>query len=171
MIRRLACRKSIRPAHAGCVHESMTCRHPAACCALGCPMYHLISTRTQTTLAHPHRQRVFWTDIVLAQLAVPHRIQWSQLLPAHPAVLKHTPTRTHSSAGRCALAAAGAGQPDMLGRPTPAPARPGQESVWSYPRPAVAQPTSSTLRVEYNGKTIAETSKGFRTIETSHPPT
>lgn len=51
-------------------------------------------------------------------------------------------------------------QPDMLGRPTPLPAGPGQESVWDFPRPSIAQPETATLRVDFNGKTIAETSRG-----------
>ena len=57
-----------------------------------------------------------------------------------------------------------------LSRPKPLPAGPGQESVWQFPRPAVAQPTPAHLRVEFNGATIASTKSGFRTLETSHPP-
>ncbi len=56
-------------------------------------------------------------------------------------------------------------------RPTPDAARPGQESVWSYPRPAVAEPTIHRLRVLHRGVAIADTSRGVRTLETSHPPT
>lgn len=55
--------------------------------------------------------------------------------------------------------------------PTPDIAREGQESVWSYPRPAVAQPTDAHLVVILAGRTIAETRRAVRTIETSHPPT
>lgn len=55
--------------------------------------------------------------------------------------------------------------------PTPDPLLPGQESVWSYPRPAVAQPTEAHLRVQFGGQVVAETRRGVRTLETSHPPT
>ena len=56
-------------------------------------------------------------------------------------------------------------------KPIPLPARPGQESVWDYPRPAIAQPSVLALRVEFAGEVIAETSRGVRPLETSHPPT
>ncbi len=55
-------------------------------------------------------------------------------------------------------------------RPTPLPAGPGQTSVWSFPRPAVAEPAAAPLRVEFGGETVASTSAGVRTLETSHPP-
>ena len=55
-------------------------------------------------------------------------------------------------------------------RPIPDPVKPGQESVWSFPRPAIAQPVDALLRVVLAGRTIAETRRGVRTIETSHPP-
>eukprot|EP00899_Mesostigma_viride_P013209 jgi/Mesvir1/2188/Mv16693-RA.1 len=48
---------------------------------------------------------------------------------------------------------------------------PGQESVWDYPRPAIAQPTTKHLQVIFNNKTIMDTKRGFRVLETSHPPT
>ena len=56
-------------------------------------------------------------------------------------------------------------------RPAPLPAQPGQESVWDYPRPAVCEPETQPLRVEFGGACIADTKKGYRTLETSHPPT
>lgn len=56
-------------------------------------------------------------------------------------------------------------------RPKPIKPVPGQESVWDYPRPAIAEPTRLSLRVEFSGKVIAETTRGVRTLETSHPPT
>ena len=56
-------------------------------------------------------------------------------------------------------------------RPQPDPPKPGQESVWDYPRPAVAEPTPKRLRVVFGGQVIAETTRGVRTLETSHPPT
>jgi uncharacterized protein (DUF427 family) len=46
----------------------------------------------------------------------------------------------------------------------------GQESVWDYPRPPRVEPTNKHLRVVFNGETIAETTRGFRVLETSHPP-
>jgi uncharacterized protein (DUF427 family) len=52
----------------------------------------------------------------------------------------------------------------------PAPVGPGQESVWSYPRPAVAQPCRRRLRIVHRGVVVADTRKGVRTLETSHPP-
>jgi len=47
---------------------------------------------------------------------------------------------------------------------------PGQESVWDYPRPPALEPTTSLLRVEFGGVTIAETTRGYRVLETSQPP-
>lgn len=55
-------------------------------------------------------------------------------------------------------------------RPTPDPVRPGQESVWSYPRPPRLEPTPRHLRVELAGQVLAETGRGVRVLETSHPP-
>lgn len=46
----------------------------------------------------------------------------------------------------------------------------GQESVWDYPRPPLLQPTSKHLKILFNNKIIAETNRGFRVLETSHPP-
>ncbi len=57
------------------------------------------------------------------------------------------------------------------GHPKPDPKSPGQESVWDFPRPAVAEPTSKRLQVYFAGQLIADTTKGVRTLETSHPPT
>ena len=54
--------------------------------------------------------------------------------------------------------------------PTPDPPGPGQESVWAYPRPAIVERTSALLRVEFDGRVLAETRAGVRTLETSHPP-
>ena len=49
-------------------------------------------------------------------------------------------------------------------------ALPGQESVWDYPRPAVAQACHRHLVISHGGVTLAETRRGVRTLETSHPP-
>lgn len=55
--------------------------------------------------------------------------------------------------------------------PAPDVPAPGQESVWEFSRPSVAQPVDALLRVVLDGRVIAETRRGIRTIETSHPPT
>ncbi len=54
--------------------------------------------------------------------------------------------------------------------PIPDPVNANQESVWNFPRPAVAEPTSAHLKIVHRGVTIAETRRGVRTLETSHPP-
>ena len=54
---------------------------------------------------------------------------------------------------------------------TPDPTGPGQESVWGYPRPAIAERSPRRLRIVHRGVVVAETSRGVRTLETSHPPT
>ena len=56
-------------------------------------------------------------------------------------------------------------------KPQPDQVALGQESVWAYPRPAIAEPTSRRLRIVHRGVTVADTAKGVRTLETSHPPT
>ncbi|PWN22303.1 DUF427-domain-containing protein [Microstroma glucosiphilum] len=50
------------------------------------------------------------------------------------------------------------------------------ENVWKYPRPPALQKTASRLRVIWvhpGGKetTVADTTQGYRVLETSHPPT
>ena len=55
-------------------------------------------------------------------------------------------------------------------RPEPTPPLPGQESVWDYPRPAICEPTPAMLEVVFGGRTIARTTRGYRVLETSHPP-
>lgn len=47
---------------------------------------------------------------------------------------------------------------------------PDQESVWEYPRPPIVEKVSERLRVEFGGEIIADTSRAFRVLETSHPP-
>ena len=46
----------------------------------------------------------------------------------------------------------------------------GQESVWDYPRPPRLEPVAERLRVVAGGLTIADTTAGFRVLETSQPP-
>ncbi len=47
---------------------------------------------------------------------------------------------------------------------------PGAESVWDYPRPPRLEPVARRLRIEFGGVTVADTTAGFRVLETSHPP-
>jgi len=54
-------------------------------------------------------------------------------------------------------------------RPTSVP--PGKESVWDYPRPPRLETTPRHLVVHFAGEVIADTRRGFRVLETSHPPT
>lgn len=51
------------------------------------------------------------------------------------------------------------------------PPAPGRESVWDYPRPPRLEPVTARLRVLFNGVTVADTARGHRILETSHPPT
>jgi uncharacterized protein (DUF427 family) len=55
-------------------------------------------------------------------------------------------------------------------RPIPDPKTDEQESVWEYPRPAIAEQVSAHLKIIHRGVTVAETRRGVRTLETSHPP-
>jgi uncharacterized protein (DUF427 family) len=59
----------------------------------------------------------------------------------------------------------------LVGMKKRIPPKKGQESVWDYPRPPRLEPVAKTLVVELNGKVIAQTNKGYRVLETSHPPT
>ena len=57
-----------------------------------------------------------------------------------------------------------------------APARPdvpgpGQESVWDYPRPPRVDPSSESIEVWLGGERVALTTRSWRVLETSHPPT
>jgi uncharacterized protein (DUF427 family) len=56
-------------------------------------------------------------------------------------------------------------------KPNPTPPKLGQESVWDYPRPAILQDTNKHLKIICNGIILAETNRGKRVVETSHPPT
>ncbi len=47
---------------------------------------------------------------------------------------------------------------------------PGQESVWDYPCPPRIEPTNKSIRIVFNGETIAQTTRAIRVLETSHPP-
>ena len=45
------------------------------------------------------------------------------------------------------------------------------ESVWEYPRPPRVEPLHQRARVEFDGETIADSTRALRVLETSHPPT
>ena len=47
---------------------------------------------------------------------------------------------------------------------------PGQESVWDYPRPPRWEDSSRHIQVLFNGVLIADSHRGRRVLETSHPP-
>jgi uncharacterized protein (DUF427 family) len=44
------------------------------------------------------------------------------------------------------------------------------ESVWKYPRRPKVEQITQAIKVEFNGKTIAESSKVIRVLEKGHPP-
>ncbi len=54
-----------------------------------------------------------------------------------------------------------------VARPTRIEPGPGQESVWDYPRPPRLEPTTARLVVVHGGVVIADTTAGFRVLETS----
>lgn len=45
------------------------------------------------------------------------------------------------------------------------------ENVQDYPRPPALEPVTERLRVVLAGTIIADTDRGFRVLETHHPPT
>ena len=47
---------------------------------------------------------------------------------------------------------------------------PGQESVWDYPRPPRVEPCTRRVRIVHRGVVIADSTRAFRVLETSHPP-
>jgi uncharacterized protein (DUF427 family) len=55
-------------------------------------------------------------------------------------------------------------------RPDPDPVGAGQESAWDYPRPPRVEPVTARLTVVLGGVTIADTTRAYRVLETSHPP-
>jgi uncharacterized protein (DUF427 family) len=59
----------------------------------------------------------------------------------------------------------------VAGRPAPDRPLPGQESVWDYPRPPRLEQFRGRITVELGGETVASTNRGWRVLETSHPPT
>ena len=55
-------------------------------------------------------------------------------------------------------------------KPVPIPPAPGQESVWDYPRPPRLEPSLRHVQVWLGGVQIADTTRAYRVLETSHPP-
>ena len=49
--------------------------------------------------------------------------------------------------------------------------QPTVESVWDYPRPPRVEPSSELVEIELGGRVVARTTKSWRVLETSHPPT
>lgn len=45
------------------------------------------------------------------------------------------------------------------------------ESVWDYPRPPRLEPVKARLRVVFADHVVADSMRGYRVLETSHPPT
>jgi uncharacterized protein (DUF427 family) len=45
------------------------------------------------------------------------------------------------------------------------------ERVWDYPRPPALVPCDRRVRVEWAGEVLADSTRGLRVLETSHPPT
>ncbi len=58
-----------------------------------------------------------------------------------------------------------------MSRPKPEKPGPGQESVWDYPRPPRLETCTASIQVVLGGVTIADTTRSWRVLETSHPPT
>jgi uncharacterized protein (DUF427 family) len=54
--------------------------------------------------------------------------------------------------------------------PVPEEPNPGQESVWAYPRPPRLEAEPKRIRILFNGAVIADTTRAYRVLETSHPP-
>ena len=48
--------------------------------------------------------------------------------------------------------------------------RTGQESVWDYPRPPRLEPVDRRIRIVHGGVVLADTTRAWRVLETSHPP-
>jgi uncharacterized protein (DUF427 family) len=62
------------------------------------------------------------------------------------------------------------GRESPVMKPQRDPIAPGRESVWDYPRPPRVEPCSRRIRVVVGGEVIADSSRAWRVLETSHPP-
>ena len=56
-------------------------------------------------------------------------------------------------------------------RPKPEKPGPGQESVWDYPRPPRLEESRRSIEIWLGGVRVAATTRSWRVLETSHPPT
>ena len=45
-----------------------------------------------------------------------------------------------------------------------------KESVWDYPRPAICEPFDGAIKAVIGDITLAQSQRGYRTLETSLPP-
>ena len=45
------------------------------------------------------------------------------------------------------------------------------ERVWDYPRPPALVPCDRRVRIEVDGRVVADSDRALRVLETSHPPT
>ncbi|HSG90268.1 MAG TPA: DUF427 domain-containing protein [Pseudomonadales bacterium] len=54
--------------------------------------------------------------------------------------------------------------------PQPDPIAAGEESVWDYPRPPRLEPFDGHVRVVFAGRTVVDSRRALRLLETSHPP-
>src|SRR3954454_20079969 len=55
--------------------------------------------------------------------------------------------------------------------PQPDTPGPGQESVWDYPRPPRLEEFTGSITIELGARRIASTTRAWRVLETSPPPT
>lgn len=58
-----------------------------------------------------------------------------------------------------------------MSRPIPIKPARGQESVWDYPRPPRLERSPRRIRAVVAGVTVADSTRAYRVLETSHPPT
>src|SRR5439155_799208 len=59
---------------------------------------------------------------------------------------------------------------DQQGAASPQAVSAMTESVRDYPRPPRVEPSSRRIRVVLGGSVVAETTRAYRVLETSHPP-
>ena len=59
----------------------------------------------------------------------------------------------------------------MARHPVPQTPGRGQESVWDYPRPPRVEPSAESVEVWLGGARIASSTRSFRVLKTTHPPT
>lgn len=55
-------------------------------------------------------------------------------------------------------------------KPTPIRPAQNQESVWDYPRPPRLEPVKKRIQIISGGEVLADTTRAYRVLETSHPP-